>query len=123
MALNKENLDLHVYVGQNLTARLTVYQAGSTRATIAAGTALTENVSGWTGEWVWRRKASYSTALLTVAWVVIDGPNGLVTFSLVPSDTILLEPEVYEHMARRTGSGLYTPLCDGLVNLRGASAR
>jgi hypothetical protein len=81
----------HVFVGEAKTLRWTITDAAGAVA----------NVTGWTT--LWNLEPQQGTSpVLTHAGVVADGPNGIITVTLLAAETSALTGGTYFHHLDRT---------------------
>ena len=96
-----------VYVGEAKTLRWTIYDSAGAVA----------NVTGWTTLWSLETQQG-STPLLTHAGTVTDGPNGIITVTLLAAETSALTGGTYFHHLDRTDTGNESVLSAGSFALQ-----
>lgn len=113
--------------GEDKNLVFTIYQTGTTRAAIEAGTASAQNVTGWTLSYMLKRNITDidSEALITkttTSGIALTTPaSGIVTVTITDTDTEnLAEGDVYYQELKRTGDGVEAVLSQGQVRLRQA---
>ncbi|MGH9202203.1 MAG: hypothetical protein ACRD2A_13320 [Vicinamibacterales bacterium] len=107
------------FVGEDRTFIFTVNNAADSGA---------ENITGWALEWVLRKDADATAAIITktVAGGGITipvGTDGKANVLVLDDDTVNLEPGTYYHTLRRTDGGQETVLSFGTATLRRGSTR
>ena len=111
------------FIGQDVVLDFTIYDEDATLATIAAATALVQDISGLDIEWSDRIRASDATAQLTKTATITDGPNGRCQVLVAAADTLYWVAEQHDHMLRRIGIGVNVPWVYGRANWQAAAAR
>lgn len=76
-----------------------------------------QDVTGWTGEFVLRRRPG-AAAVLTKSMAIEDESTGIVSVSIVKADTEDIPAGDYWYSLRRTNSGSEVPIAYGNVTLR-----
>jgi hypothetical protein len=105
------------FIGEDKTFPITVY-------TTTAHT-LAQDVSGWALSWILKRKETDADvdALLTKTTagggIALTTPgSGLVTVTVLDTDTDSFQPGAYHHELKRTDAGFETVLTFGRVSLK-----
>ena len=115
------------FIGEDKDLVFTIYQAGSTQAQIDAGTALKQDITGWTLEWALKGEDRDTAALLTkttTTGIALTTPSqGVATVSIADTDTTSLNPGRYRYALKRTNDGLEAVLAEGEAILKLASIR
>lgn len=122
----EQHIDLNDYwfCGEDKTLTLTIYQPGTTLAQIAAGTAVVQNLTGWTIDWVMREEdTSTGAAVLTKTATISTPANGIAIVAIADTDTDALTPRKYRQAWKRTNEGNEGILAIGDAWLRQAPAR
>lgn len=77
-----------------------------------------EDVTGWTTQFVLRREAGSTTALLTKAGATIDAVNGVFDVALTKAETLALSTGDYVFAFGRTNAGSEDLLTEGAVTVK-----
>jgi hypothetical protein len=110
--MTRENQDFAMWSGDTKNVRITVYDENDA----------VFNISGCTIRWRLMRSKMASASLVTKATgsgiVITDGPNGLFTVTLAPTDTASLNHGRYYHEAEVVdGSGNVATVTVGEITI------
>lgn len=130
-----------VFYGTDRLLRYTVYQGNPSAAEISGGTAVPQNISGWTLEWVLRKKASSEELLIQKATgdgidiVGVYNADPLVntqraevllsdtdTYDPTAAPPVSVKPGTYVYALKRMDAGEETILAYGAFTLLQAAA-
>jgi hypothetical protein len=119
-------IDAGWFVGEDKTFTFTIYVPGTTQAQIDAGTAVAQNMTGWTLVWNVRltRYAGGNPLLSKVPQLLPQSGAtlGQCTVAVARSDTVAMKAGTYSHALARTNAGNYDVVSQGDAVLRKAAA-
>lgn len=92
-------------------------EAKTLRFTVTDSTGAVQNVTGWTINWK-LEPSQGAAASVTKSASITDGPNGIVSVSLLAADTSGLTGGNYWHVLARTDSGSEAVLSEGTFALQ-----
>lgn len=117
--------DDDVFIGTDVDFDVIVYDPDATNADIAAGTATTQNITGWALSWMVKRTAldADEAAVVTKATggsgiVITNGATGEATITLADTDTDAVSSGPYVHELKRTDPGEEAVLLEGTFYFR-----